>query len=115
MLGYDIYITGLNLEGKKVNVASWKTGLGGCRWLDALAKEGLAKHLGGNGYPSSYALSLSVLLTQIAPSPPKGDGIPVLGDDYVSDGENSSFKLNLDEIKNMGPNSIVQVEAWDQS
>ena len=110
MLGYDIYVTGLNLEGKKVSIASWSTGWNGCQWLDDMVKEGLANDLGGNGYPSSYELALSVLLTKIVPTPPSEEGAPVIGDDYVSISGNSSFKLNTDEIKD-----IVRVEAWDQS
>ncbi len=115
MLGWDIYATCLDANKKKINIASWSTGLGGCRWLDDLMKQGLAKDLGGNGYPNTYELTLDTLLDRIIPSPPSDNGPVVIGDDDVSDGSNKSFKVNLDLIMDLDSKTVVTVEAWDQS
>jgi hypothetical protein len=114
MLGWDIYATCLDANKKKINIASWSTGLGGCRWLDDLVKQGLAKDLGGNGYPNTYELTLDTLLDRIIPSPPSDDAPLVISDD-VSDDNNKSFKVNLDLIMDLDSKTVVTVEAWDQS
>lgn len=83
MLGWDIFVTGIDTKGKKVTIASWSASIFGCSWLEDLVKEGVAKGLGGNGYPNRYELPLSVLLDKIIPTPPDGDSPLVIGDDYV--------------------------------
>ena len=115
MLGWDIFVTSINTTGKKITIASWSTGIGGCQWLEDLVKQGQAKCLGGNGYPNRYTLPFSVLLDKIIPSPPSGNAPLVIGDDYVSDSSHSNFELHDDVILEIDSNTVVEVEAWDQS
>lgn len=115
MLGWDIFVTGVDTKGKKVTIASWNASLFGCLWLDDLVKQGVAKCLGGNGYPNRYTLPLSVLLEKIIPVPPDGDTPLVIGDDYVRESRISSFKFHDNVILDFKSNTTVEVEAWDQS
>lgn len=115
MLGWDIFVTGVDTKGKKVTIASWDASLFGCLWLDDLVKQGVAKDLGGNGYPNRYLLPLSVLLEKIIPAPPDGDTPLVIGDDYVRESKTSSFKFHDNVILDFKSNTMVEVEAWDQS
>lgn len=115
MLGWDILVKGVTQQGEVVKIASWTTGLNGCLWLDDLAKEGIGKDLGGHGYPNRYALPFSVLLNLIVPMPPSGHAPLVIGEAYVSDGSISNFKLHEDVLLDIDSNTMVEVEAWDQS
>lgn len=115
MLGWDIFVTGVDTKGKKVTIASWNASLFGCLWLDDLVKQGVAKCLGGNGYPNRYTLPLSVLLEKIIPAPPDGDTPLVIGDHYVRESKTSSFKFHDHVILDFDTNTTVEVEAWDQS
>lgn len=115
MLGWDIFVTGVDTKGKKVTIASWNASLFGCLWLEDLVKQGVAKCLGGNGYPNRYTLPLLVLLEKIIPVPPDGDTPLVIGDDYVRESKTSSFKFHDNVILDFDSNTTVEVEAWDQS
>ena len=115
MLGWDIFVTGIDKQGKKVTIASWSASVFGCAWLNELVKEGVAKGILGNGYPNRYELPLSVLLDKIIPTPPDGDSPLVIGDDYVRESKTSSFKFHDNVILDFASNTTVEVEAWDQS
>ena len=115
MLGWDIFVTAINSDGKKETLCGWSAGLLGCQWLDDLVKQGIAKSLGGNGYPNRYELPLSVLLNRITPTPPADNSPTVIGDDYISDGSISNFKFYDDVALAIDSTTMVEVEAWDQS
>ena len=115
MLGWDIFVTGVDTKGKKVTIASWNASLFGCLWLDDLVKQGVAKCLGGNGYPNRYELPLSVLLNRITPTPPADNSPTLIGDDYISDGSISNFKFYDDVALAIDSTTMVEVETWDQS
>ncbi len=115
MLGWNIFVTAINANGKKETLCGWSAGLLGCQWLDDLVKQGIAKSLGGNGYPNRYELPLSVLLNRITPTPPADNSPTVIGDDYISDGSISNFKFHEHAVLDIDSNTVVEVEAWDQS
>ena len=115
MLGWDIFVTGIDKQGKKVTIASWSASVFGCSWLNELVKQGVAKGIPGNGYPNRYELPLSVLLDKIIPTPPDGDAPLVIGDDYVRERKTSNFKFHDNVILDFKSNTMVEVEAWDQS
>jgi len=115
MLGWDILVKGMSKQGQVITIASWSAGLGGCQWLDDLTKQGIGKDLGGHGYPNRYTLPFSVLLDKIIPSPPSGNAPLVMGDNYVSDSSHSNFELHDGVILEIDSNTVVEVEAWDQS
>jgi hypothetical protein len=115
MLGWDIFVTGIDKQGKKVTVASWSASVFGCSWLNELVKQGVAKGIPGNGYPNRYELPLSVLLDKIIPTPPDGDSPLVIGDDYVRESKSSSFKFHENVVLDIDAHTVVEVEAWDQS
>ena len=105
MLGWDIFVTGVDTAGKKVTIASWSASLFGCLWLEDLVKQGVAKDLGGNGYPNRYQLPLSVLLEKIIPVPPDGDTPLVIRDDYLRESKTSSFKFHDNMILDFATSS----------
>ncbi len=115
MLGWDILAKGMNKQGEVITIATRSTGQGGCKWLDDLTKQGIGKDLGGHGYPNRYELTLSVLLDKIVPMPPSGPAPLVIGQAYVSEGSISNFKLHDDVILDLDFNTVVEIEAWDQS
>jgi hypothetical protein len=102
-------------QGQVITIATWSTGLGGCKWLDDLTKQGIGKDLGGHGYPNRYELPLSVLLDKIVPIPPTGPTPLVIGEAYVSNGSISNYKLHDNMILDIDFNAVVEIEAWDQS
>lgn len=113
MLGWELFITrGQNDQ----SVASWLTGINGTNWLDELVSKGLAKDLGGNGYPNKYEANAGVLLSILTKEIPKHDGPLVIGDDYVQmPGDISNAKIDLETLRSLSPNEILTIEAWDQS
>jgi hypothetical protein len=115
MLGWDLLAKGMTNQGEVITIATWSAGLNGCQWLDDLTKQGIGKDLGGHGYPNRYELPLSVLLDKIVPMPPSGPASLVIGEAYVSEGSISNFKLHDDVILNLDFNTVVEIEAWDQS
>ncbi len=115
MLGWDILAKGMTKQGEVITIATWSAGLNGCQWLDDLTKQGIGKDLGGHGYPNRYALPLSVLLDKIVPMPPSGPAPLTIGEAYVSDGSISNYKLHDDVILDLDFNTVVEIEAWDQS
>ncbi len=115
MLGWDILAKGMTKQGEVITIATWSTGLSGCKWLDDLTKQGIGKDLGGYGYPNRYELPLSVLLDKIVPMPPSGPAPLVIGEAYVSEGSISNFNLHDDVILDLDFNTVVEIEAWDQS
>ncbi len=115
MLGWDILAKGMTKQGEVITIATWSTGLGGCKWLDDLTKQGIVKYLFYHSYPNRYELPFSVLLDKIVPMPPSGPSPLVIGEAYVSDGSISNFKLNYDVILDLDSNTVVEIEAWDQS
>lgn len=115
MLGWEIFCSYKKSDGNAETIASWITGISGCDWLDNLAKAGLAKVDHHHGYPNRYELTLDLLLDNIIPTPPSSNSPRVIGEDYVSDGGNSNFKVNIDLIMDLDPKTVILVTAWDQS
>jgi len=127
MLGWQIYInrtpsraTGAATEDSLRDeslLASWLTGINGCKWIEALVEEGKAKYLGSyGGYPRSYSAEAKYVIPLALSLKAKTDGATVIGDDYVHiGGFNSNIQLFLDRIKDCPLEEELSIEAWDQS
>lgn len=114
MLGWEILVTPKS-DDKRL-LASWKVGLGGTAWLDELAKKGLAKDLGGDGYPIRYEVSAGTLTSVLERGVPKHGGPTVIGDDYVHPGDwTGDVRIDLVSLRSLDPQELLDVEAWDQS
>lgn len=124
MLGWEIFIYRLasgtyqddhNLT-KTDFLGSWLTGLEGLNWIETIVKEGKAKALGGNGYPTRYISTASEILTKITPMPPLHKSPLVIGNDYVHpSGWISNVKFDYSKISQCSPDQQLLIEAWDQS
>ena len=97
-------------------LARWETGAGGLRWLDALAGSGLAKALGGNGYPLLFRVRADAFSRAISGGLPTNDGPEVIGDDYVLPaGYNGALHLDAERLGRCPADEWLAVEAWDLS
>jgi hypothetical protein len=126
MLGWEIFIHKELSDStdmidwrvpKAENVlATWRTGLGGEDWLNALEEAGKAKCLGGNGYPIRYLAKVKDVLPLIESGPPVHSGPLVIGDDYVTpSGWVSEATIKLKEFQQEDPERIIVIDAWDES
>ncbi len=115
MLGWQIFVNGIDTQNNKKTIASWKTGLSGCDWIDDLVSQGLAIKLGGNGYPNRYTMSFGLFLDKVIPSPPDLVLDQVLSSDEVNEPSNTNFRLHDDVILDIDSNTQVEIEAWDLS
>jgi len=127
MLGWQIYInrtpsraTGTATEDSLRDeslLASWLTGINGCKWIEALVEEGKANYLGSyGGYPRSYSAKAEYVIPLVLSLKAKADGATVIGEDYAHiGGFNSSIELFLDRIKACPLEEELSIEAWDQS
>ena len=109
MLGWWIVISQGQPDGamldKESILASWEVGLGGLRWLDDLVADSKAQKLRGDGYPNRYQGKAA-------------DVLPLL--DEVTgkiDFTHKLFKLKVERERMMAcpPESVVTIDAWDQS
>lgn len=114
MLGWQIFVTGIDTEGNKKTIASWESGVNGCDWIEDLVQQKLAAYLGGNGYPNRYSMSFGLLLDKIIPSPP-GILQPTTVVDDSEEKTTFKFKLHDDVILDIDSNTKVEIEAWDLS
>ena len=127
MLGWQIYVNRSpsragesafeeSLKNETL-LASWLTGLNGCKWIDQLVDQGRAKSLGSyGGYPRSYSAKAEFVIPLILSLQPKSDGPLVVGEDYAHiGGFNSDIELFLDRIKACPLDEVLSIEAWDQS
>jgi hypothetical protein len=90
--------------------------MNGADWLDELVADGKALDLGGNGYPSRYAVTAGVLLAILRSGLPRCDGPLVFGDDYVlPSGWMSTPSIDEKRMLALDPSEILVIEAWDQS
>ena len=114
MLGWEIFV---DRQNPQQQVARWRTGVLGARWLGELVKEGKATDLGGNnGYPDRYQVAARVLLPILASGPPAHDSPLVIGDDYVlPPGWNDRLQFDRTVAEACDPNEILNIEVWDQS
>ena len=127
MLGWQIYINrspnrplGSASEDSLLDeslLASWLTGINGCKWIETLVEEGKANFLGSyGGYPRSYSAKAEYVIPLALSLKAKTDGATVIGEDYVYiGGFNSDVELFLDRIKACPMNEVLSIEAWDQS
>jgi len=122
MLGWEFFVTlqrnqdALQAAPEEPTLARWLAGLGGTRWIDSLVASGLAKDLGGNGYPDSYLLSAGILTAALTQGIPWHDGPTVLGDDYFYEGGwSGNMRINIERLRSLDPSEQLLVEAWDQS
>ena len=127
MLGWQIYVSrsspkplGSAFEHTLKNeslLASWLTGLNGCKQIETLVEEGKAKYLGSyGGYPRSYSAKAEDVIPLVLSLKSKTEGPTVVGEDYAYiGGFNSEIELFLDRIKTCPLNEELSIEAWDQS
>lgn len=123
MLGWEIVIFDADPEDledgelRRIGeIGCWMTGLGGTDWLDDLVREGLAVGLGGNGYPMTYTLPASTLRRRLIDGLPRPTGGAVVGSDYVLPaGWLGKLRIDIRRLAALPSNSVLTIEAWDQS
>lgn len=97
-------------------VTTWLTGLGGTDWLDRMAKDGRALMVNSSGYPCGYIVLWKDLLPELLQQPQPYQGPTVIGDDYVMEkGWCQGKKVNPEALKRCQPDTLMRVNAWDQS
>ena len=98
-------------------LANWMTGLGGTDWIDTLVTTGAATDLGGNGgYPCRYSLTAAEFLKAVKDGVPKHKGPDVFSTKYVvRGGWIGEAIIDLERLHALPPDTMLEVEAWDQS
>ncbi len=114
MLGWQVFVF-RRREEKREDIARWRTGICGLRWLDNLVSEGLAEDRGGNGYPNLYAAPAHALLPFLTGPLPENPTSLVLGDDYVLPAGGCSEVVWDVDPATCSPEEMLFIEAWDQS
>jgi hypothetical protein len=125
MLGWMIYVNrqldgGINPGTPGCpcgpHLAVWQTGLGGLDWLNALAEQGKAINLGGNGYPLWYTARAKELISFVAVNPPMANDTWIIGPhDYVLGDYLGTTTIDSTAIAECAPDEWLVVEAWDES
>lgn len=119
MLGWSIHVFPANASGSHDSpdlVCSWQTGLGGTDWLNRMVEARRALMVRWGGYPSAYVMRWEDLLPELLQQPRPYEGPTVIGEDYVMEqGWWQGKKVNVEALKRCQPNTIMQVNAWDQS
>lgn len=97
-------------------VCRWVTGLGGTDWLEQMAKDGRALKVSWNGYPCGYIMLWKELLPELLLHPKPYEGPTVIGEDYVMEkGWWQGKKVNPEALARCQPDTMMRVDAWDQS
>ena len=119
MLGWQIIVFpegGDSKLGSPDMLASWLAGLGGTDWLVAMVKDGRAEEVRWGGYPCGYRMLWKDLLPELLEQPKPFQGPTVIGDDYVMQkGWRDGMKLSREALARCLPDTVVCVNAWDQS
>ncbi len=95
-------------------LAVWQTGLGGLDWLEALAHEGRAVALGGDGYPVEFAVPAGDVIPTLLAGPPcaRIGALAGAGEILAPDGRTARAP---DVIAACRPDEWLIVQAWDES
>lgn len=102
-------------------LAMWETGLGGTRWLEALAAEGKATwDKSKGGYPWRFTAKAFDVLPVLTSELPKHAGIDVIGMDegeeyFTPAGWSGQVDLRKENIARCPPDALLTIDAWDQS
>jgi hypothetical protein len=99
-------------------LAVWQTGWDGLHWLDALAVDGKAVALGGNGYPNRYTARAEILLPHIVSESFPANETWVVGEgSYFPNPESWAGETQIDQesAKQCRQGEWLMVEAWDES
>lgn len=119
MLGWSIHVFPANASGRHDSpdlVCSWQTGLGGTDWLNRMVEERRALMVSWGGYPCAYVMRWDDLLPELLQQPRPYEGPTVIGEDYVMEqGWWQGKKVNVEALKRCQPDTIMRVNAWDQS
>lgn len=94
MLGWEIYIyEKLPKKNSTDHLVNARLAVDGLAWIEPLIKKGEAEYIGGNGYPDFYKVKAKDILVFMSKHP----------------------KLDQTKIKAFNGESMLFVEAWDQS
>ena len=119
MLGWSIHVFPANASGRHDSpdlVCSWQTGLSGTDWLNRMVEERRALMVSWGGYPCAYVMRWDDLLPELLQQPKPYQGPTVIGEDYVMEqGWWQDKKVNPEALKRCKSDTIMQVNAWDQS
>ena len=125
MLGYHISVYRQRDDGSSpaaaesqhgTRIAVWQTSSYGLEWLDALAKQGHAINLGGDGYPCRYTSQAKHLNSQLAAGPPDANSTWSSGaHDIIGPGWVGQTAVDGAALADCRPDEWLLVEAWDES
>lgn len=109
MLGWEYFI---KRRQNSQLLGRWVTLATGSLWIDDMAAKGMAKSLGGDGYPYQYELPARNLIVAYE------DGIAI-----DRPGPRSKTDLNrvgagdldTETLKSLDADETLSVEVWDQS
>ena len=119
MLGWGVMVwrDSIELGGTRAPImAHWETGTSGLRWLHLLVDRGLARDLGGNGYPLHYRVRGDAFGQAIGRGLPSNSSPSVVGDDYVLSARfNGKLTLDAERFRQCAADEWLVLEAWDLS
>ena len=99
-----------------LELASWSSDSLGLDWIDALARNGKAVDLGGDGYPRRYTITVANFLQEIVHGPP---GTAIFADGTTPRPDEEiwiySSRVNRAGIAECRTDEWLLVDAWDST
>lgn len=119
MLGWHIIVFPEGGSGRYDSpdvVCRWETGLGGTSWLEQMVENHRALKVNGSGYPCAYIMLWEDLLPELLEQPKPYNGPLLIGEDYIMEkGWWQGKQVNAEALARCLPDTLMRVNAWDQS
>lgn len=97
-------------------IARWEVGPGGIDWIEKLVESGKADQRSFSGYPNRYIARAGDVLPLLTENPPAHTGPAIFGDDYVLPANwRGQVTMYPERIKGCADDSVLTIDAWDQS
>lgn len=97
-------------------LAVWRTDLNGLKWVRDHAGSGDVINLGGDGYPSEFTATASVVIPEITSQMSSPHRVWAIGEnDIVTSDWLARDTYFRDEIDRCDPSEWLHIIAWDES
>jgi hypothetical protein len=112
MLGWEILIS----DEAGNPVVNWISGLRGLEWIEEFVRTGGAIEIESGGYPNKYRIRAGLILSWLVEKRlPYLKVSRVISENSIESGEKNGPIFYDENIKLLRADTLVIVEAWDQS
>lgn len=96
-------------------IAVWQARWEGICWIDQLVEDGLARQLGGDGYPYRYSASIKALAPFLSSPPAARENWVYGANDIINSNWQGKTQVLKELLKICPPSETVIIEVWDES